>query len=287
MILVTGATGRTGSSTVRALAKRGVAVRAMVRSQARADALALEGVEIAAGDFDDAARIAELCRAVDTLVVISPNGPRQKAIETSMIDCAISAGARRIVKLSSMEAVPNAPNPVHAAHFDVEQHLRASNVEWTIVRTSFFMQNLLGPAKRIKEEGVLSLPTGHGKVTMTDAIDVGECLAQICTDGTHARRSYDVTGAELLSFEQIAQRLSRQLDKPVTYEPQDPATYGERLSRIIPSAWHVEAVCGIFEEIRNGYFVEPTRDFEKLCKRPPTSLEGFAARHAALFGAPG
>lgn len=286
MMLVTAAAGRTGSSAVAALVRHGAPVRAMVRAASRAAVLPANGVDVVVGDFEDAGRLRELCRGIEVLVLISPNGPRQHAIETTAIDIAVAAGVRRIVKLSSMEAVPDAPNPVHASHFAIEQHLRASGREWTIVRTSFFMQNLLGPAKRIASEGVLSLPVGEGKAAMTDAADAGECLGCVALSDAHASQSYDVTGPDLLSFAQVAERLGRHLGKDVRYEPENPAAYRERLSRIIPSAWHVDAVCGIFAEIRSGYFVEPTAQFATLCGHPPASLEVFAGRHAASFGAP-
>src|SRR5262249_23194394 len=54
-VLVTGAPGRQGGGTVRALQRRGIPVRALSRSPDKpaAKALASSGVEIARGDLDD------------------------------------------------------------------------------------------------------------------------------------------------------------------------------------------------------------------------------------------
>ncbi len=59
--------------------------------------------------------------------------------------------------------------------------------------------------------------------------------------------------------------------------------YRERLAKIIPSAWHVESVCGIFREIAEGYYVEPTQGFREITGREPTSLDAFLDAHRAQF----
>ena len=53
MILITGATGRTGSQAAKLLAQKGEKVRALVRNPEKAAALQAAGVEIAVGDAGD------------------------------------------------------------------------------------------------------------------------------------------------------------------------------------------------------------------------------------------
>ena len=70
----------------------------------------------------------------------------------------VPAACMRSVKLSSMEAHPDAPNPTHRMHYDSEEYLKAAGPAWTMIRTSFYFQNFLNTAPRIRREGVLSLP---------------------------------------------------------------------------------------------------------------------------------
>ena len=57
MILVTGALGRIGNATARALHHRGAAVKALVPSRSHVPALAELGIPLAEGDYDDARRL--------------------------------------------------------------------------------------------------------------------------------------------------------------------------------------------------------------------------------------
>ena len=58
MILLTGATGKTGGPAARALAAKGAQVRALVRDAEKAAPLAEMGIELAVGDVEDASAVA-------------------------------------------------------------------------------------------------------------------------------------------------------------------------------------------------------------------------------------
>lgn len=70
MILITGATGRTGSHVARELAARGVPVKALVRNPAKATALAAAGVELVTGDAGDADSLRAAMQGVRKVAVI-------------------------------------------------------------------------------------------------------------------------------------------------------------------------------------------------------------------------
>ena len=55
---------------------------------------------------------------------------------------AAASGVRRIVKLSSIEAVPGSPAAFWDWHGRVEHHLRASEIPAVVLRSSFFMSNM-------------------------------------------------------------------------------------------------------------------------------------------------
>jgi uncharacterized protein YbjT (DUF2867 family) len=85
----------------------------------------------------------------------------------------------------------------------------------------------------------------------------------------------------------VARQISRVAGREVRYVPEDPVAYKARLSRVIPSAWHVDAVCDIFREIADGYFVQPTDGFRALTGREPTSIDAFLDAHRAVFAGDG
>ena len=103
MILITGATGRTGNQAAKELAQRGLPVRALVRNADKAASLAAAGVELAIGDAADAAAVRAALKGVRKIAIILPNGEPQLMLEKQLADLAAEAGVEHIVKVSSME----------------------------------------------------------------------------------------------------------------------------------------------------------------------------------------
>lgn len=284
MILVTGATGKTGSAAALGLVGRGVRVRALVRNPQKAEALRAAGAELVVGDVGDAAALAAALRGAEKAVLVLPNGPRQLLLELQFVEAAEAAGIAHLIKLSSMEAVPGTKNPVHQTHLQVEDRIRHSKLAWTMIRPNFYMQNFLGSAATIRAQGKFFLPFGAGRAALTDARDAGEAIAHVAATAGHERQSYDITGPEVLSFGEAARRFSEILGRPVEYVDLDPAEYRRQLSQLLASSWHLDAVCDIFAEIAAGYATPVTDTFERLTGRAPRDLRQFIRDHRAAFG---
>jgi len=284
MILITGATGRTGSHVARELAARGLAVRALVRNPTKAAALAAAGVELVTGDAGDAESVRAAMRGVNKVAVIFPNGEQQLALEKQVVDVAVAAGVAHILKISSMESLPTARNPTHRVHWDSEQHIRASGAAWTMVRPSFYMQNFFANAATIKAEGKFYYPFGErGAAALTDSRDAGFFAAHCLATTGHENKSYDITSPDKLSFHDVAAVFSRELGRQIDYVPQDPAAYKAYLGKFLASRWHLDAVCDIFAEIAAGYVVEPTNVFKQVTGRDPVTLAQFVRDFRAVF----
>jgi uncharacterized protein YbjT (DUF2867 family) len=284
VILLTGATGRTGGKAALELAARKLAVRALVRNADKAAALKTAGVELAIGDVDDATALAAACRGVTKVLVCLPNGQQQLAREKAIVDAAVRAGARHIVKVSSVEAHAHMMNPVHQTHWQSEQHIRASGVSWTMVRPTFYMQNFLGSAASIKAKNEFYFPFGEkGAAALIDSRDAGYFAAHVLATDGHAGQSYDITSPDKKSFHQVAETMTQVLGRPIRYVPQDPVAYREFLSKFVTNEWHLNAVCDIFAEIARGYTVDVTDTYKRVTGRDAKSLVEFIGEYRGLF----
>src|SRR5207244_521957 len=98
MILVTGASGKTGKAVTRALAAHSVAVRAFVHSAEQVDAVTAAGArESVVGDLGDTGALAEAARGAAAIYHICPNvTPHEVAYGRAMIAAAGAAGVRLI-----------------------------------------------------------------------------------------------------------------------------------------------------------------------------------------------
>ena len=148
MILVTGATGNAGSQVVRALRERGAGVRAFVRDTEKARSLFGDEVELAVGDFADAASLERALESVKAMLLSCADDPRRVEWETKAIEAAAAAGVRRIVKLSTIGAQPGAPVAFWDWHGQVEERLRSAGVPYVILQSSSTCRTWSPPQSR-------------------------------------------------------------------------------------------------------------------------------------------
>ncbi len=284
MILLMGVTGKTGGAVASELIGKGVPFRALVRDADKAVALQEAGVELVVGDVGDMDIVIEALDGVEKATLILPNSQEQQDMEMQFIDLAAEAGVKHLVKLSSLEATPDATSPIPARHYAIEQHLQASGVDWTMIKPNFFMQNLLGSASAIKTEGKFYLPMGNGITVMMDCRDIGAAIAETLVGSGHEGMSYEISGPEVMTFHDVADEFSAVLEKKVEYVNQDPAVYRERVAPFLSSEWHLDAVMHLFSEVVVGV-VEPkvTDTFPLLCGREPISFAQFVRDHISAF----
>ena len=282
MIFLTGVTGKIGGETAKHLIAEGASLRALVRDDAKAADLKAAGVELVVGDIADADAVNKGLDGAEKAFLLLPNGEHQEANEKRFTDLAVAAGIKHLVKMSSMEAVADAETPIPRAHWASEEHIRASGLSWTMVKPNFFMQNLLTSAGAIKEQRKFFLPMGDGKTGMADGRDIGAVCAEVLTGDGHVGQSYDITGPEILTFYDVADRFSEVLGEKVEYDPMPLDQFRERMTGIL-EPWHLNAVCELFREIAEIGLDHTTDAFKELIGRDPISVKQFIQDHVVLF----
>lgn len=286
MILVTGATGHAGAEVVRALRERGERVRAFVRDPHQAGEKLGDGVELAAGDFADARSVHAALEGVDEVVLSCADDPRRVAWETGAIDAAAAAGVRRIVKLSAVGAAPGSPVAFWDWHDQVERHLTASAVPGVILRSSFYMTNVLAAAGQVAGEGRLYAPAADARIAMIDPRDVGAAAAAVLSGADHDGRTYVLTGPAAITYAQVAAALCAATHRAVEFVdvPDEDATRG--LVQAGLPGLVAEHVVKAFAMARQGAAEQVTATVESLTGRPPRDFASFAHDHARLFAEP-
>jgi uncharacterized protein YbjT (DUF2867 family) len=283
-VLVTGATGTVGRHLVHLLCRRGVPVRAFVRDRAQATDLLGPDVELAVGDLDDRASLDAATAGVVQVFLASGNHPRQAARETAAIDAAADAGVTRIVKLSARAAGIGSPVAFGDAHGRVEEHLRGRGVAHVVLRPGFYLTNLLGVADGVRH-GVLALPAAGARIAMIDPRDVAEVAAAVLTGSGHDGRTYELTGPEAVSCDDVARELSALLGRRVDFVavPDEAAT--AQLVAAGVGEWFATTTVALFGQLRRGVQSEARDVVHALTGREPRSVADFLAEHASAFHA--
>ena len=283
MILITGATGKTGSATAKSLGEKGERFRALIRNEEKKEGLESLGGEVVIGSIENTEVVNQSMQGVKTVLVLLPNSESQLALEKQLVDSAKQAGVERIVKMSSIEATPDATSPIPKLHLESEEYIKQSGLAWTMIKPNFYMQNLLASAGTIKDQGKIFLPMGEGKTGMIDTTDVGTVIAKVLSEDGHESMNHEITGPEILSFYEVAEIFSKALGKQVDYVDVPMDAYKETLGQFLTNQWHLDAVIDLFKGIAEGGIEDKTNTFNELTGETPKSLSQFLAENSFIF----
>ena len=198
MILLTGATGRVGRATASALLNAGLSFRVLVRDPAKLT-LTDSRIEVITGDLGETQSVQRALEGIERALIVMGNHPDQAVIERQFATLAREAGVAHVVKISSMEASADASAVLPRNHYETEQHIAASGMDWTFLRPNFYMQNMLMYAESIKRTGSFALPLGAALTAMIDTQDVGDVAAAVLSGHGHEGKIYELTGPDLIS----------------------------------------------------------------------------------------
>jgi len=284
-LLVSGASGNSGSLIIKAVARLGRPVRALVRDVDRASFLHhLPGVTTVQGDMLQKESVLASLDGIERVVLISSANHRMVETQCSFIDACKEAGVRHVIKFSgeeSQEGYDADRFRYTREHNQIEDYLESSGLAWTHLRPSQFMQVYLRELPGIRQTGALRLPLEQISMSPVDLQDVAEAAARLLTEGGHEGESLRMTGPEALPLAQIAAILGRVMGRPVRYEAVSWAERRQQLEKAGLPDFFLDALADqAAERVRHPQAIVDLGTHQ-LFGIIPTSFEQFAQRHAA------
>lgn len=281
MILITGASGKTGQAIVRILASRGVRCRALVRRTEQVAILqAIGASEVQIGDLTMPNSLKQTLRGIDTIYHICPNmHPLEASIGKQMIDCAQANGVARFVYHSVLHPQTE-EMPHHWNKLQVESLLFKSGLDYTILQPAAYMQNVLAYRKAMVEEGVYRIPyAAHTRISLIDLEEVAEVAANLLLDSTHTGAIYELAGPDAPSQTEIAQIAASIFKQDVRVSVLDRTQWKEQAQQNGLSAYAVETLLKMFEYYEHFGFLGNPKVAEMLLGRKLKSFKEWAAMH--------
>ncbi len=282
-VLVTGATGTVGRDVAKLLSKKGAAVRAGVRDQAKARKQFGADIALATFDFEDAASFPGALKGIEKVFLLPPLMPNQVEVANAFVDAAKLAGVRHIVKLSAIGADASPPYTFGKWHAASDQHVRESGLAFTFLRPNSFMQNFINyfPPR----DGTIYLPWGNGKASFVDSRDIAAVAAEALTSDEHAGKTYTLTGPAALGIAEVASILSETAGREINYVdvPESAARDG-MLQAGLPQ-WQVEPLLELHVTNKQNRWTAVTADVEKVTGKAATAFAQFVRDHADSFRA--
>lgn len=199
MILVTGATGRTGTSLLGQLRAAGAGpLRGLTRDVARAGFPA--GVDAVEGDLTRAEGLGPALDGVRSLFLLQGLGA-----EAEVLDAARRAGVGHVVLVSSITVETHPHLPAAGANLAAEELVKDSGMAWTILRPTQFASNTLMWAPSIRDHATVRAPYADVGLPAIHPFDIAAVARVALTAPGHLGRTYPLTGPRCVTpREQVA-----------------------------------------------------------------------------------
>jgi uncharacterized protein YbjT (DUF2867 family) len=263
-LVVTGASGRTGSRVARAAEAAGLTVRAASRATGF--------------DWWSASTWADALRGADAAYLALPSdvgAPGAAEAVGELAREAVRLGTRRLVLLSARgedQALPT------------EEALRASGADWTIVRAAWFAQNFSeGPlVAELRERGELVFPAGAVREPFLDVRDIADVVVAALTAGDrYTGRTLTLSGGRLLTFGEAVAEIAAATGRPLTYRAVPTRDYGEALAAFGVPPQEVAALTEIFGTLLDGRNAHLSDGVRQVLGRAPREFSDFVREEAA------
>jgi NAD(P)H dehydrogenase (quinone) len=286
-IIVTGATGKTGSLVVSELQRAGYPVRALVhREDGRSARLKAQGVEIAVADLSDVERVADALKDVQRAYFCPPYDPYMIQGAVAFAVAAKEARLEHIVGLSQWLASPSHPSLATRQSWLADRLFSMiPGVAHTILNPGFFADAYLQTIGLAAHLGIFPWMYGNSRNAPPSNEDIARVAVAVLIDpARHAGKTYRPTGPELLGAEDMAKAIGRAVGRSVRVVP-TPIWLFMKTARM--SGMPIELMSNVryyVEDQKRGAFEvsAPTTDVLDVTGRSPEDFETIARRYAAL-----
>ena len=269
--LIIGATGKTGSRVMQQLKKLG-------HNPIGASRKRLKEFDWVQFDWNDPTTWAAALHGADSVyLTYYPDLAVPKAPEDISRFCALA-------KIKGVQHITLLSGRGEPAAQVSENIVKQSGINWTIVRAAWFNQNFSeGLFKQFITSGKIALPVGATSEPFVDVDDIAEVVTASLTDPKHAGELYEVTGPELLSFEQLSQRFSQVLKQKVSFEHISLTDFRSEMTAGQVDVGAIEALTYLFTEVLDGRSEFLTDGIQRALGRSPKSFDQYILDNAHLF----
>jgi len=273
MILITTPNGKVGTEVAKQLIEKGIEVRIGAHTVEKAQA-AFPQAHVVRFDFDDEQSVQAAVDGADAVYLASP-GDMVAAPVNRVVDHARAAGVGRIVRLSAM-GIEHTDTSLR----QIEQHIEATDLQWTFLRPSWFMQNYSTTnAQSIREQHAFYEPAGDAKTSFVDTRDIAAIAVQALTEDGHHGQAYTITGGQAYDRYQVAHAIVQATGKDVRYVPIEDEQFRASMAAIGAPPQYIALMSNLYSTVRAGWTEQVTDTVQRVLGRAPITLEQFAADH--------
>ena len=240
MIVVTAPTSTIGHQVLDNILNSSEPVRVIARDAARLDTHTRERVEVVQGSHGDIDVVSQAFTDADTVFWMAPPDLSSRSVEAAYVDFTRPAcdafrsqGVKRVVGVSALgrgTAVAGQAGYVTAS-LAMDDLIASTGVSYRALTMPSFMDNILGQAEPIKNQGMFFSPIDRDLKAPTCATrDIAAVAAKLLLDPSWSGQDHvAVLGPEDLSFNDMAAIMSNVLGKPVRFQQVPSEAFKDRM----------------------------------------------------------
>lgn len=283
-LLVTGAAGQLGRRVIELLlAANAGHIIATTRSPDKLTDLAARGVEVRQADFDNPDSLVAAFAGADRLLLISTDTvdgtDRRKVQHRNAIQAAGQTGVKHVIYTSLTRPEPGSPAAVAPDHYDTEQVLLASALDWTVLRNNLYTDLFLHSLPRAVATGQLIAAAENGGAGYVTREDCARAAAAALAAPSAGRTILDITGPAIVTYAELAKILSAVTNRPITYVQATPdAMVAGMLAGGLPEPV-AQLLVSFDRAVAQGSLAVASSDVANLTGQAPQSVGAFLAVH--------
>ncbi|MET9609277.1 NAD(P)H-binding protein [Streptomyces sp. NPDC006512] len=278
MIVVTGATGNIGRPLTQALTEAGQEVTAVSRHAAAVP----NGARHVVADLAEPSGFKPALAGANALfLLLSGDLHATGANPADIIGEAAASGVRRVVLLSTLGVVTRPSGRTRIAMRALEDVLRDSGLEWTVLRPGGFASNALWWADSVRTRRVVAAPFGDVGVPVIDPADIAAVAAACLVDDRHTGGVYELTGPEVITPRRQAEAIAAALGSPVRFHELTRDEAKTAMTQSMPAELADDTLDILGSPTPAEQRVSP--DVQRVLGRAPRPFGDWAARNVAAF----
>ena len=283
-VLVTSSTGLTGKAVVKAMASKGMEVKAMVHSSLRSEEMiSLGASEITVGNLASYTELLIAMKGMDAVYYICPTAREDEAdLGMMAIKAAKEAGIKRFIYQSVLHSIePGLPH--HRRKLEVERALIDSGLVYSIVQPAPFMQNILNAKETLIKNKVFVQKFFMGiesanRINLIDVDDFAMCVAEISLGVQYRFSTLELCGPENLSASDMIMAMEKVLGQRVELKYIIDDELRNSMSGRNAPEYSIETLLKMFHHYNGGDFCGSSFATDSILKRSPTTFIEFLKR---------
>lgn len=233
-------------------------------------------------DFTDSKTFLSALEDVDRVFVMRPPHLGKPEDLKPFIETLKSQGKIKLVCFLSLIGVENNPVP---PHHKIEKIIEKAGLPFCHIRPSFFMQNIGGVhAFEIKHFDRIVVPVKKALTSFIDAEDIGEITAKILSEpDRHINNAYSITGPEAIDYFTVADILSRELGRKITYTNPSPSLAKRYWVEIRGLDRKYSNVMDMLYLMTRFGAAKKTTTFEEVMNKKPQTFQQYVRKNLSVW----